>query len=121
MAAALKYFLYCVGVGLSLLWGLLLGGFHMAVEPDPNYWTAVAFGCFIALIANLGLLLVPTAVEKGVAFKLMVAAGMIPTVAFLVVSGVGAVSQALHPAVTGVFFIGVFAYGLGFIMLLKGR
>lgn len=121
MAAALKYFLYCVGLGLSLLWGLLLGGFHTAVESDPSYWAAIAFGWFVALIANLGLLLVPIAVEKGIAFKLVVAVMMIPAASFFVVVSMDAVSLSLHPAVIGIYFIGLLAYGLGYMMLLRGR
>jgi len=121
MVTAVKYFLYCVGLGLSLLWALLLGGFHTAVEPDPSYWATIAFGGFVALIANLGLLLAPIVVKKGVWFRLVVAISMIPAASFLVVAAGDAVSQALHPAVIGIFFIGIFAYGLGYVMLLRGR
>ncbi len=73
MCAILKYFLYGVGVWLSVLLAMLLGGFHIAVEPEPHYWFVVMFGFVIGLLANLGLFLVPTAAKQGMGWKIGVA------------------------------------------------
>jgi hypothetical protein len=125
MFIALQYFLYGVGVWLSVLLAVLLGGFHLAVEPEPHYWFVVVFGLLVGLLANLGLFLVPTAAKQGRWWKIAVALCMGPTASFLFTSSYDAVARwiagiPLVPIATGSYVLGALAYMLGYLLLVRG-